>query len=99
MIGGLVVWWASFYFLAPLLLPFSAYTFSGGQWTIFHEENLAWPVNIGYSLLLASTATWFGRQLTFGRSLALFTALAIGTSLTVHGVMAVLGFDYWYDSP
>jgi len=99
MFAGVFVWWASYYFLAPLFIPFSAYTFSGGRWTVFAQENLGWPINIVYSAVLASVGTWLGRRFAFGKSVALFAAIVVITSLTLHGLMAALGYDYWYDSP
>lgn len=99
VIAGAFVWWASYHLLAPLFMPLTAYSFSGGQWTIFAERNFGWPINVGYSAALASAASWLGRQFTFGRSIALFIGLALAVSLSVHGLMAALGYHYWYDGP
>jgi hypothetical protein len=99
LVLGVFVWWGSYYFLAPLFVPLSAYSFSGGQWTAFAEQHLGWPINIGYSVFLASVTTWFGRRSTIGRSVGLFLVIALIASLGVHGLMAALGYDYWYDSP
>jgi hypothetical protein len=96
---GFSVWWGSYYLLAPLFFPFSAYAFSGGQWTNFSERNLGWEINVAYGVLLALGATWFGRRLNFGRAAAVFGLVALGASLVIHAVMAALGFNYWYDTP
>ena len=85
--------------LAPVFLPFSAYAFSGGQWTVFADSKLGLPINIGYSAVLALAGVWLGRRLSFGKATAVFAALVLGASLLTHGTMAALGFNYWYDSP
>ncbi len=99
IVAGAFVWWASFYLLAPVFLPLSAYSFSGGQWTVFADSRFGLPINIAYSAVLALVAVWLGRRLALGRATAVFAALTIGAALLTHGVMAALGFDYWYDSP
>jgi len=97
--AGVYVYWASAYVLAPLFLPFSAYEFSGGQWTVFSEKSLGWPINIVYTVVLALAATWLGRRLTLGKSVALFALVVVVASLSVHGLMAAIGYSYWYDTP
>ena len=99
LILAISTWFTTMYIVAPLFLPFSAYSFSGGAWTIFSEAQWGMPINITYSAALASVATWLGRRLSFLKSLGLFCVLAILVALLVHGAMAVLGYDYWYDSP
>jgi hypothetical protein len=99
LILAISTWFMTMYVLAPILLPFSAYTFSGGAWTIFSDKQWAMPINIAYSAVLASIATWLGRRLSFLKSLGLFFLLVTLIALAVHGLMALLGYDYWYDSP
>jgi hypothetical protein len=88
-----------FYILAPLLVPFTAYSFPSGQWNIFALERLGWPINIGYSAVLALAATWLGRKLPFWKALALFALLVLLASAVVHVAMATLGYQYRYDTP
>ncbi len=99
MVVGFYLWWASLYLLAPLFLPFSAYAFSDGQWTVFSEDKLGWPINITYSAVIALAATWFGRRQSFWKAVALFAAIVVVASLALHGLMAALGYRFWYDSP
>ena len=99
LVLGVYAWWASWYLLAPLLLPFTAYSFPGGQWNVFSEERFGWPINIGYSALLASGATWLGRRLTFWKALVFFALVLVLAALVVHLAMATLGYKYRYDSP
>jgi len=93
------IWWPSIYIAQPLFFPFSAYTWSGSQWTIFSGRQLGWPINIGYSALLALVAVWLTRNRALGRSTAIFLAFLVALALVVHGFMRFLGYQYWYDSP
>lgn len=99
LILAIYTWFMTMYILAPIFLPFSAYSFSGGAWTIFSEKQWGMPINIAYSAVLASLATWLGRRLSFLKSLGFFCLLAILIALLVHSAMALLGYDYWYDTP
>ena len=99
LMGGIYLWLGTLYLLAPLVLPFTAYTFSGGQWTVFSERHLFWPINIAYSVVLASATTYLARRVRFWRSVGLFCLIALLAAMAVHGLMAALGYDYWYDSP
>jgi hypothetical protein len=93
------IWWPSMYVTLPLFVPFSAYAWSGSEWTIFSEQQLGWPINIGYSAMLAIVSVWPTRNLSIGRSVAIFLAAVVALAILVHGVMRFLGFHYWYDSP
>ncbi len=99
MIAAVWIWWPSMYMTQPLFIPFSAYTWSGSQWTIFSERQLGWPINIGYRALLAVASVWLTRNLSPGRSAAVFLAVLVALALVVHGVTRLLGLQYWYDSP
>src|SRR5438128_1364009 len=99
MTVAIYVWWPSMYITQPLFIPLSAYTWSGGRWTILSTQELGWPINAGYSVVLAFAAVWVGRNLTFARSLGIFVLLLLALSFAIHGLMLGLGFEYWYDSP
>jgi hypothetical protein len=96
---AVMAWWVSWYYLAPLLFPFTAYTFSGGQWTVFSLDRMGWPINATYSVLVAIAATWLGRSLTLSKAIAVYLATLVGVALAIHAVMLGLGYRYWYDTP
>jgi hypothetical protein len=95
---AIFAWWVSWYFLAPLLFPLTAYMFSDG-WTVFSLDRMGWPINIVYSILVAAIATWLGRMLTLRKAIAVYAGTVVSGAVVVHAVMAALGYRYWYDTP
>jgi hypothetical protein len=95
---GILVWWVSFYYLAPVFFPLTAYGGAGGQ-SILSVERLGWPINIAYSSVVAALATWLGRTFSLPKAIAIYVATLLGTCIAVHGLMLSLGHRYWYDTP
>ncbi|HZM36201.1 MAG TPA: hypothetical protein VFC18_17150 [Burkholderiales bacterium] len=96
---AVMAWWISWYFLAPLLFPFTAYMGSTAEQSIFSPERMGWHINAAYSILVATAATWLGRAVTFPKAIALYLGTLVGIALAVHAAMLMLGYHYWYDTP
>jgi hypothetical protein len=96
---AVAAWWVSWYFLAPILFPFTAYTFSGGEHTVLSADKSGWHINMAYSVVVATTATWLSRSLTLPKAIALYLGTLFGIALAVHVAMLTLGYRYWYDTP
>lgn len=96
---AIFVWWPSFYFLSPILFPFSAYGWSGEHWTIFAHSRLGVPIDIGYSLGAGLLATVLGYSRKPLQAMGIFVALMALLAIAIHASMNAMGFTYWYDSP
>jgi hypothetical protein len=102
-IGLIWLFWVFAYVSIPVFFPFLAYAEAcspigiRGAPTIFHETGWYWSA--AYLVLIVGTTAAVTFRQSYVLSLAALVPITILYGAITHGVLYLLGFCYWLDSP